>query len=83
MVIFISAGGNSENMLNGAKKAKEMKFSKIVTFTGNEKNNKLSALDDINFWIDSKAYNHIENAHQILLLSLVDLIIGKSEYPPN
>lgn len=23
------------------------------------------------------------NAHQILLLSLVDLIIGKSEYPPN
>ena len=28
-VIFISAGGNSENMLNGAKKAKQMKFSKI------------------------------------------------------
>jgi D-sedoheptulose 7-phosphate isomerase len=82
-VILISAGGNSENMLNGAKKAKEMKFSKIITFTGNEENNKLSVLGDINFWIDSKAYNHIENAHQILLLSLVDLIIGKSEYPPN
>ena len=82
-IILISAGGNSENMLNGAKKAKDMRFSKIVTFTGNEKNNKLSVLGDINFWIDSKAYNHIENAHQILLLSLVDLIIGKSEYPPN
>ena len=50
---------------------------------GNEKNNKLSKLGDINFWIDSKAYNLIENAHQALLLSLVDLIIGKSEYPPN
>ena len=83
VAILISAGGNSENMLNGAKKAKEKKFNKIITFTGNEKENKLSKLGDINFWIDSKAYNLIENAHQALLLSLVDLIIGKSEYPPN
>ena len=64
-------------------KKQKKKFSKIITFTGNEKNNKLSKLGDINFWIDSKAYNLIENAHQALLLSLVDLIIGKSEYPPN
>ena len=82
-VILISAGGNSPNMINGAIKAKEKKFSKIITFTGNEKNNKLSKLGDINFWIDSKAYNHIENTHQIILLSLVDLIIGKSVYPPK
>ena len=48
-----------------------------------DKNNNLSKLGDINFWVNSKAYNHIENVHQILLLSLVDLIIGKTEYPPN
>ena len=83
VVILISAGGNSENMINGAKKAKEMNFDKIITLTGNDKNNKLSKLGDVNFWIESKAYNLIENAHQALLLSLVDLIIGKSEYPPN
>ena len=83
VVILISAGGNSQNMLNGAKKAKEKKFNKIITFTGNKKDNELSKLGDINFWIDSKAYNLIENAHQALLLSLVDLIIGKSEYLPN
>ena len=70
-------------MLNGAKKAREMSFEKIITFTGNEKDNKLNKLGDINFWINSRAYNPIENAHQALLLSLVDLIIGKSEYPPN
>ena len=58
-------------------------IKKIITFTGNEKDNQLSALGDINFWVNSKAYNHIENIHQILLLSLVDLIIGKTEYPPN
>ena len=82
-LILISAGGNSPNMTNGAKQGKKMGFSKIITFTGNDKNNNLQKLGDINFWVDSKAYNHIENVHQILLLSLVDLIIGKTEYPPN
>ena len=82
-VILISAGGNSPNMVNGAKQSKKKKIGKIITFTGNDKNNNLSKLGDINFWVDSKAYNHIENVHQILLLSLVDLIIGKTEYPPN
>ena len=62
---------------------KKNKINKIITLTGNDKNNKLSKLGDINFWVNSKAYNLIENTHQILLLSLVDLIIGKTEYPPN
>tara|TARA_Y100001958_G_C21004484_1_gene386991 strand:- start:174 stop:740 length:567 start_codon:yes stop_codon:yes gene_type:complete len=82
-LILISAGGNSPNMLNAAKEARRKKLNKIITFTGNDKDNKLKKLGDINFWVDSKAYNHIENVHQILLLSLVDLIIGKTEYPPN
>ena len=82
-LILISAGGNSPNMINGAEEARRKKINKIITFTGNDKENKLKKLGDINFWVDSKAYNHIENIHQILLLSLVDLIIGKTEYPPN
>ena len=82
-LILISAGGNSPNMVNAANYAKKKNISKIITFTGNDKNNKLSKLGDINFWVNSKAYNLIENTHQILLLSLVDLIIGKTEYPPN
>ncbi|MDA9703750.1 SIS domain-containing protein [Candidatus Pelagibacter bacterium] len=82
-VILISASGNSPNMVNAAKNAKKNKINKIITLTGNDKNNKLSKLGDINFWVNSKAYNLIENTHQILLLSLVDLIIGKTEYPPN
>ena len=82
-VILISAGGNSLNMVNGAKQAKKKKIKTIVTFTGNEQKNNLTKFGDINFWVNSKAYNHIENVHQILLLSLVDLIIGKAEYPPN
>ena len=81
-VILISAS-DSPNMINGAKAAKNKKVNKIVTCTGNEKDNKLNQLGDVNFWINSKSYNHVENVHQIILLSVVDLIIGKSEYPPN
>ncbi len=82
-IILISAGGNSPNMINGAIKAKKKKVNKIITLTGNDKENKLSKFGDINFWVNSKSYNHIENVHQSILLSIVDLIIGKSEYPPN
>ena len=55
----------------------------ITPISGNSKKNNLSKLGDLNFWVDSKAYNHVENVHQIWLLSLVDLIIGKSKYLTN
>ena len=83
VLILISASGNSQNMINAAYFAKKNKINKIITFTGNDKDNRLSKLGDINFWVNSKSYNLIENTHQALLLSLVDLIIGKLEYPPN
>ena len=76
---MISAGGNSLNMINGAKIAKK-KIRKIITLTGHDENNGLKKLGDINLWVNSKAYNFIENVHQALLLSIVDLIIGKTEY---
>ncbi len=83
VLVIISASGKSENIVNGCKAAKKMGFKTIITLTGHDKNNPVAALGDINFNVNSKAYNHIENAHQVLLLSLVDLIIGKSEYLPS
>ena len=52
----------------------------VVTFTGFDLNNPLKKLGDVNFWIDSKAYNIVEMTHQIWLLSVVDSIIGSAEY---
>ena len=37
-------------------------------------------LDYLEKRMDSKAYNIIEGIHQIWLLSICDLIIGKQEY---
>ena len=83
IVILISSSGKSKNMLNACKAAKNKKIQKIITLTGHEKNNPLSQLGDINLWIDSKAYNFVENTHQIWLLTVCDLIIGKREYSSN
>ena len=83
VLILISSSGKSKNMINACKSARNKKISKIITFTGHDKNNPLSKLGDINFWINSKAYNFVENTHQIWLLTICDLIIGKREYLPN
>jgi len=80
LLVLISSSGSSTNMLNAVKAAREKKFIAIVTLTGFEQDNFLRQLGDINLWVDSKAYNFVENVHQIWLLAIVDLIIGSKEY---
>ena len=78
-LVLISSSGKSKNMINACKAAKRKKI-KIISFTGHSKNNPLSKLSDLSLWINSKAYNFIENTHQLWLLTICDLIIGKKEY---
>ena len=80
LLIVISSSGSSENMLNGVKAARKGKFKGIVTLSGFAEDNPLCQLGDINLWINSRAYNFVENIHQIWLLAIVDLIIGNREY---
>lgn len=80
VVILISSSGKSMNMINACKAAKRKKI-KVISLTGHSQNNPLSKLSNISLWINSKAYNFIENTHQIWLLTICDLIIGKREYP--
>ena len=83
ILIAISSSGKSKNIVNGCAAAKKKKFSKIITLTGYSINNPVMKKGDINLWINSKAYNFIENIHQFWLLLLVDLVVGKTEYLPN
>ena len=80
LLIVISSSGSSENMLNGVKAARNGNFKAVVTFSGFSKDNPLRQLGDINLWVDSRAYNFVENIHQVWLLAMVDLIIGSREY---
>ena len=78
-LILISCSGTSKNVVNAAKYANENGIN-LITFTGFSSTNPMKLAGDINFWLDSKAYNIIEGIHQIWLMSICDLIIGKQEY---
>ena len=69
-----------KNMINGVKAAQKNSIDTVITLSGFSNDNPLRKLGDINLWVDSKAYNFVENMHQIWLLSIVDLIIGSREY---
>ena len=79
VAILISSSGKSPNMINASIQAKSMKI-KVITLTGFENDNPLRQFGELNFWVDSRAYNVIENIHQIWLLMVCDLILGKIEY---
>jgi D-sedoheptulose 7-phosphate isomerase len=79
MVILISSSGKSMNIVNAAKTASSLNMP-VVTLTGFESDNPLKQLGTHNLWLDSRAYNVVENTHLIWLLMLCDLIIGEAEY---
>jgi D-sedoheptulose 7-phosphate isomerase len=81
MLIVISSSGQSKNMINAVKAARNGKFHSVITLSGFSKDNPLKKMGDINLWADNKSYNFVENIHQIWLLAITDLIIGKREYP--
>jgi D-sedoheptulose 7-phosphate isomerase len=78
-VLAISSSGMSKNIINAANYSREKDLN-LITFSGMNENNLLKKMGNINFWVDSKAYNIIETSHQFLISSLVDMIIGKAEY---
>jgi D-sedoheptulose 7-phosphate isomerase len=78
-VVLISSSGKSANIVNAATKARELGLQ-VVTFTGFSESNSLKALGEINFWLDSKAYNIVESLHSIWICAVVDLIVGNAEY---
>ena len=74
LAILISSSGQSQNMVLGAKKAKEMSLE-LVTLSGFSGENPLRQLGQVNLWADSNEYNIVEMSHHIWLVALVDFVI--------
>ncbi len=55
----------------------------MVTLSGMNADNPLRKLGDINYWADSRSYNIVETAHQFWMMAVIDLIIGRAEYPAS
>lgn len=81
-VVLISVSGTSPNIVAAARYARERGL-KVVTFSGKSPDNPLRALGDVNFWIDSQAYNVVEAVHMLWLTTVVDMVVGQAEYSVN
>jgi len=78
-VFFISVSGESENLVRAAQHAKKMGLY-TVSFTGRNPSNRLKTITEQTFWVDSHAYNIVENCHCIWITTLIDYLVGKSVY---
>jgi D-sedoheptulose 7-phosphate isomerase len=79
VLVLISVSGRSPNAVKAAEYAKSRGL-KVVSFTGSAPDNPLRQLSDIDFWLDSRAYNIVECVHMVWLMTVVDMLVGKAEY---
>jgi D-sedoheptulose 7-phosphate isomerase len=79
VAVLISSSGTSKNIVNAAQASKSLGL-KVVGFSGFKQDNPLNSTADIGFWVDSRAYNVIENIHSIWMMCVVDMLVGQAEY---
>jgi D-sedoheptulose 7-phosphate isomerase len=81
-VVAISSSGRSPNVLALADRAHALGLE-LATFSGFAPDNPLRGRGQIDFWVDSRAYNIVETVHQFWLMAAIDLLIGRAEYPAS
>jgi len=79
VLVAISSGGTSPNILNAVGTAKKI-GCQVITFSAFDKDNPLSKKGDINIYIESDAYGYVEIIHNLLIHYINDQIIGKAVY---
>jgi D-sedoheptulose 7-phosphate isomerase len=73
LLIAISSSGQSENILRCARAARKA-GARIITLSGFAPDNPLRTLGDVNFYIPSRSYGHVELAHAALSQFLTDAL---------
>ena len=76
ILILISSSGKSKNIVNAAKYCSENNID-LITLSGFSKDNELSKLGNVNFFVNSNNYNFIEMTHHIILVSIADIFAKK------
>ena len=73
VLIAISSSGQSENILRCAAAARKAGAG-IITLSGFAQDNPLRSLGDVNFYISSRSYGHVELAHAAVTQFLTDVL---------
>jgi D-sedoheptulose 7-phosphate isomerase len=78
LLVAISSSGQSPNIIEAVRVAKEKKTS-VMSLSGFSPHNPLRRLGDLNFWLDSSDYGLVETGHFFLLHTIVDTCKTRSE----
>jgi D-sedoheptulose 7-phosphate isomerase len=82
VLVAISSSGQSENIINGVKAARK-RGCKVIALSGFLPDNPLRMLGDLNFYVPSRHYGHVELAHGVLCHSFLDLYMDKLKGEPT
>lgn len=78
ILVAISSSGRSENILLGVDAAKE-RGCKVITMSGFSTDTPLRSAGDLNFYVPSHSYGHVEIVHLSLCHCILDAIISDRE----
>ena len=81
LLFAISSSGASPNILRAARMARACKCG-LITLTGFKTDNPLRAMGDLNFYVRSKSYGHVEITHLSLSHCMLDTIGSIYGSPP-
>lgn len=82
ILVAISSAGHSENVLRGARIARA-RGCHVITMSGFDPANSLRQLGDLNFYVPSKSYGHVEISHLALSHCMLDTIGSVYGSPPR
>ena len=74
ILVAISSSGQSENILNGVRAAKELGVH-VVTLSGFSPDNRLRPMGEINFHVPDRSYGAVEILHLSICHCILDVII--------
>ncbi|MBI3793710.1 MAG: SIS domain-containing protein [Nitrospinae bacterium] len=75
VLVAISSSGKSENIIRGVDAARAKKC-KVITLSGFVKDNPLSKLGDVNFYVPDSAYGPVEILHTAICHCILDVILA-------
>lgn len=73
VLVAISSSGNSSNIVNAVRMAKE-KSCIVVTLSGFRKDNAIRQMGDYNLYVPSMKYGTVESIHNAVLQQIVDFL---------
>lgn len=78
ILVAISSSGRSENILLGVEAARA-KGCFIITLSGFDRDNPLSSMGDLNFYVPSTSYGTVEVIHHSICHCVLSIIKGENE----